>query len=185
MDDETKVLYMIGRFIDNALNWAAPIAQNPLHPLRHDYEAFRNQLESVYRDNTSRIDAINRIGRLRRTRSVANHSTEFITLASFQGYNEQAMYAEFYIGLKAEIKKALGIAGLPTTFATLCAKAVEIHHVTSIIDKDTKRSTPSATKPSGSTSGSTPTPTSGPTRPKRLSADEKERPKEIGIVFCL
>ena len=128
-NNHTKVLFVLGHLVDSAFQWACPITKNPLHPLCFDYPAFKSQLEAVYHNNTFRINFIIRLRCLRYTRSVAEYASEFLTIMNLPDYGENAMYGQFYPGLKPKIQNALGTTGLSQTFSALCDKVVEINQV--------------------------------------------------------
>jgi len=45
---ERKVLYVISRLCGMAMSWACTIAENPAHPYRHDYPAFKTPPSNLY-----------------------------------------------------------------------------------------------------------------------------------------
>ena len=141
MEDEIKVLYIIGCFREVAQNWAAPIGMDETHPLRHDYQAFRTELQTVFQDTTTQIDVITRIGKLHQTRSTAEYRAEFSTLTSLLQLDELLKRTFFYNGLKSDIKKALTIHGMPPTFSTIFAKAMEVDQVSFMVEKDHQKLT--------------------------------------------
>jgi len=181
-EDEIKVLYIIGRFREAAQNWAAPIGMDETHPLRHDYQAFKTELQTVFQDTTAQIDAMTRIGKLHQTRSAAEYGAEFSTLASLLQLDEPSKRAFFYNGLKPDIKKALAIHGMPITFNAMLAKAVEVDQVSFMVEKDrrqlTRRSEPN--QPARPTIGNT---SSAPRQIGKLSQEEKERRKKLGLCY--
>ena len=75
-------------------------------------------------------------------------------------YSKNAMYGQFYLGLKPKIQNTLSTTGLPQTFAALYNKAVKIDQVSFSIERATKQSTSSSIKFLEFTplSGSTPVP---------------------------
>src|SRR5262245_52419138 len=156
-EDEIKVLYIIGRFREAAQNWATPIGMDETHPLRHDYQVFRTELQTIFQDTTTQIDVMTRIGKLHQTQSAAKYGAEFSTLASLLQLDELSKRAFFYNGLKPNIKKALAIHGMPITFNAMLAKAVEVDQVSFMVEKDrrqlTRRSEPN--QPARPTIGTT------------------------------
>ena len=99
---------------------------------------FKSQLEAIYHNNTSRINFIIYLSYLYYTRSVAKYISKFLTIMNLLDYGENAMYGQFYLGLKPEIQNALGTVSLSQTFAALCNKVVEINQISFSIEKATK-----------------------------------------------
>jgi hypothetical protein len=69
--DERRILYVISRLKDEPLTWANEIAMDPGHPLRHNYEHFKQQLTNIYADCAFKAKSEDQLLSFRQTGSAA------------------------------------------------------------------------------------------------------------------
>jgi hypothetical protein len=69
--DERCVLFAIARLKDEPLTWANEIAIDPMHPLRHDYKLFKQQLTNIYGNPAFKAKSEHQLLSLRQTGSTA------------------------------------------------------------------------------------------------------------------
>jgi hypothetical protein len=105
--DEQKVLFVISLLRGLALNFARDIPEDPDHPLRKDYPAFRLALNNLYGDRAFKAVSEDKLLSLRQTGSAATYAQEFQTLVAPLEYNDGAQCALFFQGLKSEVKRAI------------------------------------------------------------------------------
>ena len=122
--DEEKVLFMISHMKEDPLTWARDIVLDPLHPLRHDYLAFRAAFSNVYDDRAYKADAEDKLQRLTQTGSASSYAQKFQSLASALELNDAAQCIMFYGGLKPEVKRAIITAGRASPLYSLVDQAV-------------------------------------------------------------
>lgn len=193
--DETKVLYVISRLRGSAMNWSINIAEDVNHPLRHDYEEFKQQFKSAFQDTSSIQNAENKICSLRQTASASDYASEFHSLATYIGLENIGKRLLFYQGLKPHIQRALAISGKPQQYDELRRKAIEIDQAIHLSDRKEYKPQPSSSQtPSslGSTSSrSQPTSSNNPDqrqksafRPPLTEEEKAQRRKEGRCAYC-
>jgi Ty3 transposon capsid-like protein len=123
--DEDRVLFVISRLRGTPLTWAHDIIFNPEHPLRKDYPAFKMALTNLYGDRAYEMECEDKIKRLEQTGSAVAYAQNFQTLMAPLGLDKKSQCLMFFGGLKAEVKKAIIIAGRSTEFQDLVNQAVK------------------------------------------------------------
>ena len=137
--DERKVLFVISHLRGTAMSWARNIAENPEHPYRHDYPAFKGALSNLYSDRNLRARNEDKLGRLEQTKSAAAYAAEFQSLIGPLDLDDGAKCLLFHKGLKSGIKDAIAIVGRASNFMLLVDQAISIDqrkHQRAMEDKD-------------------------------------------------
>ena len=122
---KNKIDYAASRLRGDALAWFSPFVAQPASGLRNDYSAFTSQLLNIFADKNEVFNKQNELRRLRQTGSCAAYSGKFNHLSRLLGWNEPALIAQFYEGLKDSIKSSLANRSdkVPTTleeYMALC-----------------------------------------------------------------
>ena len=122
--DERRVLFVISRLKDEPLTWANEIAMDPAHPLRHNYERFKQQLTNIYGDRAFKAKSEDQLLSLRQTSSAALYAQKFQSYAAPLNINDDAKCLMFFGGLKSDIQKACTMAGRASPFYALVDQAI-------------------------------------------------------------
>jgi hypothetical protein len=122
--DERRVLFVISRLKDEPLTWANEIAIDPAHPLRHNYERFKQQLTNIYGDRAFKAKSEDQLLSLRQTGSAALYAQKFQSYAAPLNINDEAKCLMFFGGLKSDIQKACTMAGRASPFYALVDQAI-------------------------------------------------------------
>ena len=146
--DEDKVLFVIALLRGTALSWARDIPEQPDHPLRNDYPAFKKALGNLYLDRNLKASCEDKLSRLCQTKSAAAYAVEFQSTVAPLDLNDDAQCLFFYNGLKSDIKDDLATVGRATTLTALIDQAVSIDQRKHQRRLEEKKSNP----PSSSTS---------------------------------
>jgi hypothetical protein len=123
---ESKVLFIISFLTGNARSWATDILNRETHPLRKDYNAFKESLDVLYLDRNLRHQARDRLSRLKQTKSAAAYSVEFQQIITPLKLDNNAKCIFFYIGLKDTVKDTLATIGESDKFEELVDQAIAI-----------------------------------------------------------
>ena len=93
------------------------------------YGAFMKKLEKMYRDADVAATAERQIRSLKQTHGVQAYSTAFQThAANLQSWGEAALYAQYYYGLKDDIKDEITRVGRPTRLAEMMELVRRLDH---------------------------------------------------------
>lgn len=171
--EESKVLFVVSRLRDQALNWARDIPENPEHPYRHDYQAFKAALDNLYLDRNYRQLCRDKLAHLSQTGSAAAYSAEFQSLVEPLNWNNDAKCDAFYEGLHDDIKNAMAIVGPAITFDALISQAIGLDQRARQARREKKSAIPStpASSNSHSSSGNRPSQASTAGKPQSQSRD--------------
>ena len=150
--DEQKVLFIISLFRGSALTWARDIPEQPDHPLRLDYSAFKKALSNLYLDRNLKAASEDKLSHLKQTKSAAAYAVEFQSTVAPLGLNNDAECLFFYLGLKPEIKDDLATVGRATTLNALIDQVVGIDQRKHQRRLEEKKSSPSSSSSSSSSS---------------------------------
>jgi hypothetical protein len=122
-----KVLYSLGRLSDAALSWSIPLQENN-NPVLHSFETFEQALIDAFGIVDKKQDAIRRIRALKQgSRPASQYAASFSQLQFDTGYNDGALYDQFYEGLNENIKDVLSQQLLePTSLSELVKLSIRI-----------------------------------------------------------
>jgi Retrotransposon gag protein len=201
--DEQKVLFVISYLAGTPRGWARSILENPDHPYRRDFASFKEDLDAMYADRNLKQKALDRVGHLEQTKSVAAYSAEFQQTIAPLDLDNSSKHSMFYKGLNSDIKKALIYFPPAKTFEELLKQCVSIdqrRYASCQEEKFSEKSSkahskspssnnykkPGQSPSSNSSSGSTQkhnklNQSSGPHEP--LSTDEKNRRRVNNLCF--
>lgn len=125
-DDEKKVFFVISYLIGTPRNWARPILENEEHPYRKNFPAFKKALDAMYADRNLKQKALDKLGRLEQTKSVAAYAAEFQQTIAPLDLDLPSKQSMFYRGLDSDIKKSLIYFPPAQTFDELLEQCVSI-----------------------------------------------------------
>ena len=107
--DEDKILFATSYLRGPAYSWIEPHLTKPKDSLMTNWETFKDTLISTLGDPDRERTLTRQLQSLRQNKSCASYATEFFKLSTFLLWNNEALIAQFYSGLKPEIKDALAI----------------------------------------------------------------------------
>ena len=123
-NQETKVLFIIGHLRGDALTYTRDIISDPDHPLRHDFFAFKSDLDNVYLDRNYINQCATRLANLKQTKSAASYAVQFKSLVAPLSYNQTGKIFQYYTNLNRRVKEAIAIQGRATTFEALVDQSI-------------------------------------------------------------
>jgi hypothetical protein len=194
-NDRSKVLFASTYLRGHAFAWIEPHLLKQDDPIIQSWDAFQeaflNSLGDPDRERTLTRD----LQALIQTGSAAVYTTEFFRLSAFLGWNDQALQAQYYAGLKPEVKDALALSDKTlTTVQDLANFAIRIDNRLFERRQENRRN-PNLMRhtPMPTTTPRTPTPSpAGPTpmvldanRPRFQSLSPDERQHRIRNGLCL
>ena len=126
--DYVKVAYVISRCRASPAEWGHSLIESSSE-LLHDYDAFKEQLTSMYADKQRRKTLRQKLTTLKQTGSASKFAAEFKSIANILGIDEESRFALFTAGLKPEVQRALALVRDINSFEELVDAAVQIDHV--------------------------------------------------------
>lgn len=97
--DTSKIAYVMGLLKGKALDWASAVRESQSHATV-SYDYFVSEMRKVFDHPVQGRDAAKRLLSLRQgSRSVAEYSVEFRTVAAESGWNQEALQGVFLGGL--------------------------------------------------------------------------------------
>lgn len=170
--DNAKVLFAASYLRDRAFAWLEPHLLHPDTPMLHDFQLFTTELLRNLGDPDRERNTTRKLYALIQTASAAAYSAEFFQLAAFLNWNDDALRAQFYNGLKPEVKDALALANTdPEDVKTLSDLAIRLDNRIHERRMDQKRST----RPSHQNYSRI----SAPTQPAATSVLSRSTPMEL------
>lgn len=125
-NDRAKICYMIGLLTGSALAWASAVWESQSN-LCNSYPEFAEEMKKVFHHPVSGRDATKRLLSLRQgSRSVAEYSVEFRTLAAEAGWNDTALQGVFQTGLTDSVKDELAVRDESANLDELVSLAIRL-----------------------------------------------------------
>ena len=125
-EPEQKVLFVIAYLRGTARSWAERILENNNHPLRKNFDAFKETLDGLYLNRNLKHQARDKLFALRQTKSASAYAVEFQQIIVPLKLNDEAKCLLFYNGLKSTIKDALALIGEEEKFKELVDQVIDI-----------------------------------------------------------
>lgn len=126
-DETSKILYASSFMRGSAFVWLQPfIEKSSVHPFLQNFEKFSDAILNQFGDTDAEIDAERNIYMLKQTSSVSSYVAEFKTLASRLKWNDAAYRAQFYRGLKDNIKDELCKVERPISLDSLIDLCIKL-----------------------------------------------------------
>src|SRR5271169_3075852 len=158
---ERKVLFVISRLRGMAMSWARTIAEDPNHPYRTDYPAFKTALSNLYSDRNLRARNEDKLSHLVQTKSAATYAAKFQSLVDPLELGDEAKCLLFHKSLKPTVKDAIANVGRAANFTLLLDQAIGIDQRQHRCELEDKKSSSSVSKNSSSKSSVPTQPNSG------------------------
>src|SRR5271169_6446880 len=152
---ERKVLFVISRLRGMAMSWARTIAEDPNHPYRKDYPAFKTALSNLYSDRNLRARNEDKLSHLVQTKSAATYAAEFQSLVDPLELDDRAKCLLFHKSLKPTVKDATANVGRAANFTLLLDQAIGIDQRQHQRELEDKKSSSVSKNPSSKSSAST------------------------------
>jgi hypothetical protein len=126
-NEQSKVTFAASYLRGQAFKWFEPHLLKPLDPLLHSFTLFQEELLRNLGDPDKERTVTRQIRSLTQTSSAAAYYSQFNSLAAYLHWNDDALRAQFYEGLKADVKDALALANIdPLTIEDLAALAIRL-----------------------------------------------------------
>lgn len=125
--ERAKVLYAGSYLRDTAFQWFQPhlISENPPAFMDH-FNLFCQELTKLFGDPDEKGTATRQLYALRQRGSAAAYVTDFRRLTAVLGWDNDAMAAQFYRGLKDSVKDELARVGRPELLQDLIDMTIRI-----------------------------------------------------------
>jgi hypothetical protein len=173
---ERKVLFVISRLRGMAMSWARTIVENPAHPYRKNYPAFKTALSNLYSDRNLRARNEDKLSHLVQTKSAAAYAAEFQSLVDPLDLDDNSKCLLFHKGLKSGVKDTIANVGRAATFTLLLDQAISIDQRKHQRELEEKKSSLSSSKnPSSKSSIPTSQPSSGKAGVNNATEDRNTR----------
>ena len=125
--EEAKVLYAGSFLRDTAFLWFQPsVTANPKPDYMFDFNKFCTELRKTFGDPDEVATAERHLYALRQRGSASAYLADFMRHAVLVKWNDEAKAAQFYRGLKENVKDELSRIGKPATFQDLQDAAIRI-----------------------------------------------------------
>jgi len=137
--EDARVLHASHYLEKDALMWFEPILRNYLenvtnpqgmneqtHRIFTNYREFEEALKTTFGDPEEERVAERKIRSLKQTTSASEYASKFQQLASKLGWPDEPMMAQFYAGLREDVKDELVKEDRPESFAAYVQRAVRI-----------------------------------------------------------
>lgn len=124
--DSSKIAFIMGLLKGKALDWATATWQNNLS-IRNNFDTFESELKKVFDHPVQGKEAAKRLLSIHQgTRSVAEFSVEFRTLAAEAGWDNVALQSVFVNGLSEQLKDELALKDDEDNLDSLISTAIKI-----------------------------------------------------------
>jgi hypothetical protein len=127
--EQSKILFVSSYLRGNAFSWFEPHLKTVDDPLFSNFETFVAELEKNMGDPDRERSLTRQLQTLSQTTSASAYATKFFQISSSLSWNDDALRAQFYTGLKKEVKDALAIAMItfePTSVQALSDMAIRV-----------------------------------------------------------
>ena len=150
-DERSKIVFAASYLRGSAFTWFEPHLQREDDSLLRSFNFFANELQRNLGDPDQERTVTRQLQALTQTASAASYSTSFFRLSSYLDWNDEALRAQFYTGLKPEVKDALALSNQdPETVQDLSQLAIRLDNRIHERKIDSRRG-PSRPQPQAST----------------------------------
>ena len=130
-EDTVKITYAVSWLKGTALCWFEPNLALRDHELLHfayNWEAFEETLKNTFGEPDPVQTATHKLENLRMQdyHHITKYNVDFNEYSTITGYDEHALYSNYYCGLALRIKDGLVFAGKPDTLAELRNLAINL-----------------------------------------------------------
>ncbi|SCZ91750.1 BZ3500_MvSof-1268-A1-R1_Chr5-1g07649 [Microbotryum saponariae] len=123
-----KIAFMISLLRNSAYKVFEPyieLADEKRPHFLKDFTAFLEQAQLYLGDPDREHTITNKLRALTQTGSAAAYASTFFQLSAFLAWNDPALQAQYYAGLKPDVRNMLSLQDDPTSVADLSAKAIK------------------------------------------------------------
>ena len=175
--EQSKVLFAASYLRGNAFAWFEPHLLVNSDPLTTDFQQFLDALLANLGDPDRHRSLTRQLQTLKQTGSASTYATSFFRLATFLKWNDEALKAQFYSGLKPQVKDALALRDKdPATTQELSELAIRLDN--RIFERKSEIQ-PAYKPPQASwSSHPTPSPSTAP-QPMDLDANHTKKHKPL------
>jgi hypothetical protein len=194
-DDFSKILFAATYLRGPAFSWLEPHLLRKNDPIVGSWSAFQKAFLEALGDPDRERTVTRSLQTLIQTGSAATYSTEFFRLAAFLQWNDQALQAQFLVGLKPEVKAALALSDRDfATVQDLSSFVIRLDNRLFDCRKETRRTTaptlqttfPATTPRASHTTPSGPTPmVLDANRPRFRTLPQEERQRRFRLGLCM
>ena len=122
-----KVMFAASFLRSTAFSWFQPFLESSTSPaLLDNFDMFAHAVQSTFGDPDQTATAERQLHSLRQTTSVASYATDFRRLALDTQWNDSALTAQFYRGLKDLIKDEIAKMERPTSLEDLIEISIRL-----------------------------------------------------------
>ena len=145
--DYVKVAYVISRCRGSPAEWGHSLIESSSN-LLHDYDAYKDELASMYADKQRHKALRRKLITLKQTGSASKFAAEFKSTANILGIDDESRFALFTNGLKPDVQRALALVRNIDTFEELVDSVVQIDHVNFTLAKAEAKADPKSSSKS-------------------------------------
>lgn len=206
--DSIKVAFVVSLLRGQAYKVFEPHVELATQPeFLSNFRLFLEKAETYLGDPDRLHTTVRRLRALKQTGSAADYTSSFFQLAAFLNWNDEALQAQYYEGLKPEVKSLLILADPTVTVQEFSATAIRLDNRIHSVKTELKRNGQSANRNLPFIPASTPaqhgrapaqsaTPSSAPTpmeidasvntqrRGPLTQAERERRHKENLCLYC-
>ena len=133
--EDKRVTFVASFMKDRAFTWVKPFIRRyhgegesgDIDPWIEDFDLFKEQIRQVFGVHNEPTIARREIQRIRQTTSTADYAAKFQEVATFTGWDDNALMTMFRQGLKPKVKEELmRTAATTDTFDALVNEAISI-----------------------------------------------------------
>jgi Ty3 transposon capsid-like protein len=125
--DRQKVMFAASFLRSTAFSWFEPFLDSPTDSvILEDFSVFAHTLQTTFGDPDQTGSAERELFSLRQIASVAAYSADFRRISTNTSWNDAALNAQFYRGLKDPVKDELAKIEKPETLDSLIEIAVRL-----------------------------------------------------------
>jgi hypothetical protein len=126
-DERTKIIYFGSFLRDTAFLWFQPyITGSSQQEWMNNLDTFIGRFKEAFGDPDEEATAERNLFSLRQKGSAATYAADFQRYASLLSWDKQALKAQYYRGLKEQIKDEFARTGKPETFQEMVTQSIRI-----------------------------------------------------------
>lgn len=117
--EKHKVIFAASFLRSTAFSWFQPHLENSQSPILENFDLFCASIQSTFGDPDEVGTAERELFSLRQTASVASYASDFRRYAAITSWNDSALLAQFYRGLKDVVKDEIAKMDRPNFWMNL------------------------------------------------------------------
>lgn len=124
--ESSKIIFAVSYMRGAAFTWIQPHLDNFTAGITDSFTSFCEALFTQFGEKNEKSQAERLFYELKQNNSVSLYATEFSRLSTQLGWNEAALCAHFYRGLKPNIKDQLALIDRPTELQRLMELSIKL-----------------------------------------------------------